>query len=157
MNQGLRGAKALLEQRDKALGALQEANGRLGAEVATMTDAAKKTEKRLLLLKTVSKNLQEARDERDAAAARAEESATQVAELRKEVAAMEALGVRLGETENVVKQRDEELARLTAETTAKEVAHESRIRLVGAVAAAGGAVFGIILRAIVPRSDHREE
>lgn len=157
MNQGLRGAKALLEERDKAVGGLQEANGRLAGEVATLTDAAKKTEKRLLLLKTVSKNLQEARDERDAAGARADEAGAQVAALRKEVAVMGALEKRLAETEEAVRRREGEVKRLEEEGAERVVENERRMRVVGVAAAAGGAVAGIILRAIVPRREGKEE
>lgn len=85
VNKGLLTARTVITQRDRAIAELNATISILRVEVAQLTDHKRKTDKRLQLLKTVSANLQEAREARDVTERKLNDASSSNGSLAKEI------------------------------------------------------------------------
>lgn len=146
VNKGLVTARAVISQRDRALAELTSSTQELKGEHAKLLEDKKRADKRLVILKTVSANLQEAREARDTAERKLEESnsnkaklAGEVEELRKQVEALNMLKQQLSKVELEV----DELTRFNGELHVS--AKRDSVRAAG-LGAAGVMVLSLMLR-----------
>ncbi len=105
----------------------------------------------MLLLKTVSDKLQEARDARDATEKRLDDANAQSMLLKKTVAKLEREVTQLHALEKELCMRDEQIVELHTMQQAREVEVRKHMRTVGGVGAGVGLVAAIVLRAMTTR------
>lgn len=114
VNKGLLTARSVISQRDRTIAELNSTLSVNRADLTRLTEEKKKTDKRLLLLKTVSANLQEAREARDNLERKlddandrisklttiTQENDSQIANLEKQVDALEMVKQQLARVEH---------------------------------------------------------
>lgn len=119
VNRGLLTARSVIAQRDRAIADLTSVHQQLKAEHAVVMDEKKRAEKRLVILKTMSANLHEAREGREVAEKKVDELGLTNSRLMKEVGQVEE--VNTGLVKDVERMREVN-AKLVRETEqAKEV------------------------------------
>lgn len=146
VNSGLVTARAVIAERDRAIVDLNSAALANKAEIAKLTDEKKKTDKRLLLLKTVSANLQQAREARDAAEKRVEELGSAHSKLKASAAALarEVEELRVVKAELIKRELEvEELKTFNEKSSEHAVVKSAR--------AAGAGAAGVIALQILMR------
>lgn len=145
VNKGLLSARSVISQRDRSIAELNAMVSTQRADLRRLEDEKKKLDRRLILLKTVSANLQEAREGRDAAEKRLEDSHSVASKLKKKVAKAEETIAGLNkhvEALGMTKKQAEKLqCQLQDLHEEKEVSEKKAARNV-IIAASAGAVGG---------------
>lgn len=96
VNRGLLTARGVIAQRDRAIADLTSVHQQLKAEYAVVTEEKKRAEKRLVILKTMSANLQEAREGKEVAEKKLDDQGLTITNLMKEVEHLGKVNTELG-------------------------------------------------------------
>lgn len=155
VNKGLLTARSVISQRDRAIAELKSTSSNLRADLTQLQEEKKKTDKRLILLKTVSANLQEARENRDFLEKKLDDANAEISNLKRN---NESLGRDIDslkqqvEAMEMVKQqlarREIEVDELSRERVhAEEAAHRSELRAF-TIGAASVFAIGTVVRVL---------
>lgn len=139
VNAGLKSAHSLIAERDRALAEMKTENANFRAEVAQLNEDKKKNEKRLVLLKTMSANLHEARENCDAMKRRGDELSATNDKLNQTISAQEATITELKAVELQLANRKNEVEHLHEKMHEQREEHRRERR--GAVGLGATAAF----------------
>ncbi|PXF49654.1 hypothetical protein BWQ96_00532 [Gracilariopsis chorda] len=164
VNKGLLSARSVISQRDRSIAELNAMVSNQRADLRRLEDEKKKLDRRLILLKTVSANLQEAREGRDAAEKRLEESNSNASQLRKKVAKaeerIEALNKHVEALDMTKKQVEKLHCQIHDLHDEKELSEQKATRnvvLAASAGAVGGAVVTLALSLLSRPNDEKDQ
>lgn len=167
VNNGLVTARSVIAQRDRAIADLTSVHQQLKGEHAKVAEEKKRAEKRLLILKTVSANLQEAREGKEHVERKLEDSNGANRKLLKQIHDLEVVETELRnnvrelrrqvEALNMLKQQlaraEMELEDLKTEKEEMRVAARRGSICAAGVGAAGAFALSLTLRLLRNRRD----
>lgn len=149
VNKGLLSARSVITQRDRSIAELNANVSVLRADLAHLVDEKKKTDKRLILLKTVSDNLRDAREARDCGERKLESANAEIVRLKKCVEELKEEGDALKRQVQAMEMVKQQLSRI--EQDLEDVIQEKeygevRAHRVSLVAAGLGAISVFTIR-----------
>ncbi|KAI0560455.1 hypothetical protein FGB62_112g213 [Gracilaria domingensis] len=158
VNKGLLTARSVISQRDRSVAELNALASNQRADFRRLEEEKKKLDRRLVLLKTVSANLQEAREERDCAEKKTEELQSNSARLKKKLAQKQQLIDEQGKQLQVLELKEKQVDKLQCQLndlredklSAEEQAARRSVMAAGASALCGvvaGVAFCLLTRA----------
>lgn len=157
VNKGLLTARAVITQRDRALAELTSSHQELKGEHAKVVEDKKRGDKRLVILKTVSANLQEAREAREVAERKLEDAHAANAKLRTQAAALKEQVEALKMVKQQLAKREVEVDELVRGREEMRVeAKKGAVRAAG-IGAAGVVGISVVLRVLGGGRRDREE
>lgn len=104
VNKGLVTAKGIIHEKDRALADLNSLYQNLKGDHVKLTEEKKRAEKRLIILKTVSANLQEMKEKKEQLEKKLEESGVTNAKLKKEIQELDEKKVALEKEIKILKK-----------------------------------------------------
>ncbi|CAN8072219.1 unnamed protein product [Agarophyton chilense] len=164
VNKGLVTARSVISHRDRSIAELNAVVSNQRADFRRLEEEKKKLDRRLLLLKTVSANLQEAREERDNAEKKLEDCHSNIVRLKKRLSHLQEtieayekeLAV-LGMKEKQVDKLQGQLQDLREEKHLAEQQAERRSLVIAGASALGGAVAGLAFCFLTRSKDETEQ